>query len=380
MHGVDHTLAVGARVGLDPADTPRTPQVRAHPAVAGLLNRGHGSVLLDAHLEVLNGVPTSVRAQPVVLAGQLQQHRSVRLLRQGRRDQVEVIAAVLVAETAAHVLADDLDLVVFETQIPRVVMAAVGDALGRRVNRDLVPVPLGQSRAGLHLGVLNEGRRISILEHAIRCPEPRSDVAHAPCHRSGFVAKVQAEIALGPDLGSPSLQCFFQIDHEWQLLPIDVDERQRFFGHVAIDRGYRGHRLADVAHRVVEHVADVLGDVLGSIAVLPAPGDRARAVDVLVGLVSHDGAHARKRLGSGDVDATDARVRMRTPQDTRIQHAGDSDVARIRGLSGDALIRVDARHVVPDRVQGTDGSLRFLRGHGAPPVRAVTRTASTIAL
>ena len=52
---------------------------------------------------------------------------------------------------------------------------------------------------------------------------------------------------------------------------VDRDQLQRFFGDVPIDRRDGGHRLADEAHRIVERVAPLLGDLLDLVVVLPPP-------------------------------------------------------------------------------------------------------------
>ena len=272
---------------------------------------------------------------------------------------------------------------VLQTQIPRVVMAAVRDALGRRVDGDFVALPLGQGAARLHLGVLHEGRGVSILEHLIGRPESRLRVPARSPRWSRLVREIQREVTLGPDRRSARLEGLLKIEDKRQLFIVDLDELERLFGHVPVDRGHRGHGLADEAHRVIEHIPNVFSDILGRVVVLAPPRYGARTVDQLVCLVRDDRPHARQGLGPRYVDTADARVRMWAPQNPCVQHPGEPNVARIGGSPGHTLVCIDARDVVTNRVHGPDLPGRLLRAHGAPPdseVPATASTASTIAL
>ena len=70
---------------------------------------------------------------------------------------------------------------------------------------------------------------------------------------------------------------FFGIEHEGQNFVFDRDVPQRFFGGVPVDGGNRRHGLAHEAHRIVEGVAALLGDLLDLLDVLAAARDGARA-------------------------------------------------------------------------------------------------------
>ena len=160
------------------------------------------------------------------------------------------------------------------------------------------------------------------------------------------------------------LQRLFRIEHERQHFVVDGDQPQRLFGDVAIDGGDGRHRLADEAHRIVERVAALLGDLLDLVVVLPAAGDRARAPDDRAVLVREHRLDAgqRQRLrgvdrcGCGRADAgCAARARTACP--------GSADVAGVGGLAGDAL---DAR-----RCAGS-------RGRRSSALDVVRRAASSI--
>ncbi len=64
--------------------------------------------------------------------------------------------------------------------------------------------------------------------------------------------------------------------------------------------------------------------------------------------VGDDGFDARELKRLGDVDAADARVRVRAAEDARVKHPGQMNVAGIGGRAGDALDGVDAGRGVAD--------------------------------
>ena len=202
-----------------------------------------------------------------------------------------------------------------------------------------------------------------------------------------MVVAVQREVALGPDRRSTGLESLLGIEDERQLFVVDLDEMERILGYVSVDRSHCRDRLADEAHRVVEHVPNVSGPILGRVVVLLPARYGARAVNQLVGLVRDDRPHPGQGLRPGHVDAPDARVRVWAPQNARVQHSRKPNIPRIRGSAGYTLVGIDARDVVPYGVHGPDllaGLLRrSCRAHWAPPdpeVPAAASTASTIAL
>ncbi len=163
------------------------------------------------------------------------------------------------------------------------------------------------------MGVVYERRGVPVLEDLVGFPQSRLDVAFAKDHGPGLVLKVEREVALGPDLRRIGLQRLLRVEHEGQLLVVDLDELERLLGDVPVDRRYRGDRLAHKAHRVVEHVPEMRGDILRGVVVLPSSGDGAGSVDELMRLVGDDRPDAGQRLRLRHVDAPDARVRMGAP-------------------------------------------------------------------
>ena len=80
----------------------------------------------------------------------------MRLLGQQSRNQVGVLILVLVAKSAPHISTHNPNLMVRETEIARCVMATVGDTLGRRIQRELVALPVGETSTALHLGIMHK--------------------------------------------------------------------------------------------------------------------------------------------------------------------------------------------------------------------------------
>ena len=106
-------------------------------------------------------------ADEIFLARQLELHRRARLFRERGGDEIRVLILILVAEVAAHVAADDADVFRREAEVARDVAAAVGDAAGRRVDGELLALPVRDRAARLHLRVVDEGGREAIFENLI---------------------------------------------------------------------------------------------------------------------------------------------------------------------------------------------------------------------
>ena len=115
-------------------------------------------------------------------------------------------------------------------------------------------------------------------------------------------------------------QRFFGIEVRMQRLVHDLDEFQRGVRRVFINRRHGSHRITDEAHLVDRQRGLILG-----------PGDdpvldrQIRARD--------DGMHALQRQCLAAIDRDDLGVRMRTAQRLGVQHARQSNVVGIHGLS-----------------------------------------------
>src|SRR5579872_2350286 len=89
------------------ANRTRILPIRTHPAIAAKLQRLQGAIMADAYFVILHRRPAAMHADEIFLARKLQPDRRTRQLGQRRRDEVRVLVLILVAEVAAHVLADD---------------------------------------------------------------------------------------------------------------------------------------------------------------------------------------------------------------------------------------------------------------------------------
>ena len=272
-------------------------------------------------------------------------------------------------------------------------MTAIRDAAGRRVHGELVAFPERDARPRFHLRVVHERCRESILEHVRRRGERLLDVAALLPKRYRFVPVVQTEIAFRPDLRRVRFERRFLVDDMRQHFVVDDHLLQRFFGKVPIHRSNRDHRFADESHGIIERVATLLRVLLHLVAVLLTTGNGTGAPDDLTGLMREDCLHAGHCLRFRHVNRLDARVRMRTPQDLRVEHARQLHVVRILRAPGDPLARVDARRRMADDLHlihtdvgiaggpGHRGSIIFLLLHRAPPavVRSGVDPAATTA-
>ena len=120
--------------------------VRSHAAESAQLNGLQGAVVVDGHLVVLNGWPTAMDADEVVLPRVFEASP-------GRR----LFASIAVMRSASWfwfllpklppISQTTPDLFVGDTEVARNVVAAVGDTARRRNNRQLVAVPVSHARA-----------------------------------------------------------------------------------------------------------------------------------------------------------------------------------------------------------------------------------------
>ena len=116
----------------------------------------------------------------------------------------------------------------------------------------------------------------------------------------------------------------FGVGHGGQRIVVDVDRVDRIARDVRIGRDHDRHGVADEVDAVARQ-----DGVLGRLEIGNRGGARhqaARSVDVGAG---QDGDDARDRARGGDVDASDARVRVRAAQDGRMEHPGQAQVVDV---------------------------------------------------
>src|SRR5439155_3192157 len=187
--------------------------------------------------------------------------------------------------------------------------------------------------------------------------QARLDVAASLTDGLRFVAGVQRDVAVGPDLhvGPDGVVV---IEDERQQLVVDRDALQRLFGDLTIDGGDRSNGFPRETHRIVERVAALPGDLLDLVVVLLAAGNRSRPPHHVAVLVRDDRLHAGERTRPGHVDASDPRMRMRTAEHARVQHARQLDVAGVDRLAADPFHGVDAWRGTTNDAQRSDRGTR----------------------
>ncbi len=293
IHRIDDTLDVGALIELDPADASRILAVRPHAAIAAQLKRLEHALAADPNLVVLRGRPAAVNPDEILFARHFQLHRRARFLRQHRGDQVSILILVLVADAAAHVLADDAHLLVGDSQISGHVMATIRRALGRRIQGQLLALPVGDTQTRLHLRVLNIGGGVAIFEHEVGRAEAFLDVTAAIHFWLYFVFHVGGEVALRPNLDAPGAERRLLIEHERKHLIINVDEPKSLLREMAVGRGHGRHRLSEKTHGVIEQIAFMQRNFFYVVNILPATRDRASPPDDTAILVRQNKLDAR---------------------------------------------------------------------------------------
>src|SRR4029077_16131188 len=119
VNRVGHGLDVRALINVDAPDRSGIFPVTSHTAVAAKLNCLENPLSGHANLIVLNGGPSAVNADEIVLAREFELHRRARLLRQHGSNEVGILILILIPKTAAHVMANDLNLILWNSQISR---------------------------------------------------------------------------------------------------------------------------------------------------------------------------------------------------------------------------------------------------------------------
>ena len=362
----DLAADVGTPEQLDAGDAAAALAVRAHAADAPELDGLQRPVAGGPHPVVLHRRPAAVDAEEVVPPRQLQLDGAPRLAREERRDEIGVLALVLVAEPAAHVLADDAYPLGRQTEVLRHVGPAVRDALGRRPQGELVALPARHRAAGLHLRVAVVLGDVGLLDHHLGRGET---VVHAaPLIDLGPRLTVAAagEVPPGLDLDRPGPQGLFRVEYEVERLVVDLDGLDRHLGRVAVHGRHRGDGIPDEPDGVVEEIARVL-----LVAALPD------GVAVLAGQHRVDTRHLARPPG---IDAPDAGVGVGAAEHPGVGHPRQLDVARVARRPGDPLDRVDSGPATADHahrlpVRRRLGPPAEDRGHVSVVVRAAAEVA-----
>jgi len=304
------------------------------------------AVLGDGQLGVVEAVTRQVFGGDEVVDAVLHElHGPARSLGEHAGDPDDLAEDVLGAEAPAHVHRVDVELGgrhldgVGDQPADIVDHVGVGPhvhLLGDRV--------VAADRAG-RLERLRAGAVPAELspDHPIGSREVGGDVAERERLLEGEIARQRIV-----ELDRARLHRLERIGDHRQGLVLDVDQRHRVLGGVAVDGGHRRHRLPDEPDLV--HRQAVLYDRLGA-----EGGQRVRHLFRV--LAGGHGKHAGQRAGPARVDARDARVGMRAPEDGGVEHAGKLHIVGVGGAAGEELRVLEARDVLAD-----PAALR--RGHG----------------
>ena len=275
-------------------------------------------------------------------------------LRHDRPDDGQHVTRVdrhLVAETAADVRRDHLDLVLGQPGDE-----GVDGAVGvRRLARDVRgQLPGDRVHVGHRAARLHRRRMRARVDHVERhrhlggreCGVRRRLVAGLPVE--DVVVGLALEVVA--DHRCVGVQRLAGVDDRWQRLVLDVDQLERVARRVAVLGDDEGHLLALVAHLVGGQHRLHVGRQRRHPGQLQAVEHRAgdHCLDLRVGL-------CRRR-----VDRHDAGVGVRAGEDRPVQHAGQLHVVEVVAAAAQEPGVLLAQHAAePDRVAGC-GDRSFL--------------------
>ena len=318
------------------------------------LDRRDSARLREADLQPHVGLRPPAMREERLLARELEPHRSARRAREEPGDDLEVERLGAVAEAAADERLDDADRRLVELQAAGERQVHVVGHLRDRVEREpaALGVPVGHRRVRLHHRVVDLRVVERVLAHEVRLREPAVHVAEGLLDRALEVARLAFVQRHGALCASR-----LRVEIRGQRLEVELDRREGRLRRRGVVGGDGGHRLAAIAHAIARERVLVLRDRDHAV------GDRA----VLAG---DDRPHARHRARARRVDAADARVRDRAPQDRADERAARREVRRVAGGAGHLLDAVDERLAHAHRLRRRR-ALRF-RVHRAPPAAACT--------
>ena len=346
---IDRALDVCAVVELETADAPAVLPVAAHAAVATELDRGEGAIVGHPNFVVLHRGPATVHPQPVFLAGELENHRCPHALGKHRGNEVGVLVLILVAKATAHVLTDDPDVVLAQTKVSCGVVPTVRDSLSRRIERELLALPVRQADPAFHLRIVDKRRPIPVFEDAVGLLESQVEVTAGDHHRLELAVDVRRQVAFGPEVDSVWLERCLGVEDKRQLFIVDRDELEGFFGHMAVDSDDCSDRFSDKPHGIIEQMSSVGRDGLHRVVVLTSAGHGPGPPDDVGRFVGDDRFHAGHPFCQREIDAPYPCVRMGAAQHPAIEHPRQPDVGGVGGSSGDPFDRIYARRDVADR-------------------------------
>ena len=185
-------------------------------------------------------------------------------------------------------------------------------------------------------------------------------------HRRVGVAELEGNrlvhVALAVDRFAVAQDRLLDRHHRRQRLKLNVDQVERFVGDPLVRRCDRGDRIADIADLLARERLLVLAD----------REDAELDWQVIPG---EDGQHAGVRPSARRIHAQDARMRVRTAQDTPVDHPRQGQVVGELRLSADLGKRVGLDQRLPDDRQFLG---RLPHRASVPSREAASSTASKI--
>ena len=240
-------------------------------------------------------------------------HRPARLHRQLRHAELERERIALAAERAAEQRLDHAHLALRQPEHAR--------QLAVHVMRDLRRAP--DREVAVRVDARDRAVRLDGHVRGPRVPVRLAHDGRGPGHRLVDLAELQMDVLgdvpdLRPlvDLDLRMLERVLGREHRRQHFVVHLHQPQRLVRRPLVDGGDAGHGIADVAHFLHRERRLVL-----------RPGDDA----VLERQLGADQRrhHAGQRLGGARIDAADPRVRVRGPEDLRVQHPRQRDVVGV---------------------------------------------------
>ncbi len=160
--------------------------------------------------------------------------------------------------------------------------------------------------------------------------------------------------------GRPRRQRLLDGGHRGQWLVVDVDQVESFSGRGVILGDHRCYRLSLVAGHLYGEDGTIT-ERRTEVGLTPA--------EVLAG---DHGVHAADGLGSRDIHAPEARVRIRRAQELGMKHSRQDEIRHVADPPRDLLEGIEATHRLPDDAKS---SVAHLRG---PSLAAQSAMASMI--
>ena len=266
-----------------------------------------------------------------LFAGELHQHLAGGGACQQRGDDLEIQRLDARAEAAADERLDHADARGIHLQALRQHEVQVIADLRHGLHRETVGgrIVFGERRMRLDLRMIDLGAAEALLAHQIGGSKTLADVAELIVNVAFDVAGLVVVQQDGVR-HTGRVRCVIS----GQFLDLELDQSERPFGRLGVDRGHRRHGLAAIAHAAARHRIFV-------------HGDRQHAVGVRAIVAGDDGDDAVERARLGDVEPEYVGVAHRTAEDASGQRVGMVEIRRVAGLAGNFFNAVDEWNARP---------------------------------